>query len=246
MAKATGLEAGDAVVVTGASQGIGRAIALDLAARGAKLALWDVTADKCAETAAMCRKAGAQAIAAGVDVSDRDQVLAAAEKAAAAYGSIFGLVSNAGIFPRASILESTPQMWRDVLGVNLLGNVFCAQAVLPSMIAAKRGAIVTVASGRALQGTPRGAHYAASKAAIVSFTKLWMPQAAWAGVMPSPWATFVRMAVSAASRDSTSWTTPIPGAATTASTRNSSPAFCSAAVRLRRNFRAWKTSPPPF
>lgn len=171
MAKATGLEAGDAVVVTGASQGIGRAIALDLAARGAKLALWDVTADKCAETAAMCRKAGAQAIAAGVDVSDRDQVLAAAEKAAAAYGSIFGLVSNAGIFPRASILESTPQMWRDVLGVNLLGNVFCAQAVLPSMIAAKRGAIVTVASGRALQGTPRGAHYAASKAAIVSFTK---------------------------------------------------------------------------
>ena len=157
MAKATGLEAGDAVVVTGASQGIGRAIALDLAARGAKLALWDVTADKCAETAAMCRKAGAQAIAAGVDVSDRDQVLAAAEKAAAAYGSIFGLVSNAGIFPRASILESTPQMWRDVLGVNLLGNVFCAQAVLPSMIAAKRGAIVTVASGRALQGTPRSA-----------------------------------------------------------------------------------------
>ncbi len=171
MAQQNGFDAGDAIVVTGASQGIGRAIALDLAARGARLALWDVSAGPCAETAAICRKAGAEATSAVVDVSDREQVFAAADKVLDAFGTVFGLVSNAGIFPRASILESTPQMWREVLGVNLLGNVFCAQAFVPSMIKAKRGAIVTVASGRALQGTPRGAHYAASKAGIVSFTK---------------------------------------------------------------------------
>ena len=170
-AQPAGLRAGDAVVVTGASQGIGRAIALDLAARGAHLALWDINGEACAETAAFCRKAGAKAMHARVDVSDRDQVFAAAKAALDAYGTVFGLVSNAGIFPRASVLESTPEMWRQVLGVNLMGNVFGAQALAPGMIAAKRGAIVTVASGRALQGTPRGAHYAASKAGIVSFTK---------------------------------------------------------------------------
>lgn len=171
MPRSSGFQPGDAVVVTGAGQGIGRAVALDLAARSAGLALWDVSSDTCAETAALCRKAGAPTMVATVDVSNHDQVMAAARMAISTYGSIFGLFSNAGIFPRATILDSTPELWRQVLGVNLMGNVFCAQALAPAMIAAKRGAIITVASGRALEGTVRGAHYAASKAAIVSFTK---------------------------------------------------------------------------
>src|SRR5205814_5826211 len=87
------------------------------------------------------------------------------------FNGVFGLVNNAGIFPRASILNVTPEIWRSVLAVNLLGTVFCSQALARDMVARGRGVVVNIASGRALQGTPRGAHYAASKAGIVSFTK---------------------------------------------------------------------------
>jgi NAD(P)-dependent dehydrogenase (short-subunit alcohol dehydrogenase family) len=167
----SGLAENDAVVITGAAQGIGRAIALALAARSARLALWDVNEEGCAETAAACAAIGGEAIYGRVDVSDHDQVDAAAKVVGKNYGAVFGLVNNAGIFPRATILESTPNLWRSVLGVNLLGMVFCAQALVPAMIEQKRGVVVNLASGRALQGTPRGAHYAASKAGIVSLTK---------------------------------------------------------------------------
>jgi NAD(P)-dependent dehydrogenase (short-subunit alcohol dehydrogenase family) len=167
----TCLQPGDAVVVTGAAQGIGRAIALDLAHRQIRLALWDIDADGCARTAAACREIGVETVHSQVDMSDNNAVVLAADTSLKAFGSIFGLVSNAGIYPRASILDATPELWRMVLGVNLLGTVFAAKALAPAMIENKRGAIVNIASGRALQGTPRGAHYAASKAGIVSFTK---------------------------------------------------------------------------
>ena len=166
-----GLRAGDAVVVTGAAQGIGRAIALELARREARLILWDVADEGCAATAAECSKLGVEVVREKVDVGDPDQIAAAADAATRTFGPVFGLVNNAGIFPRAPILDATPELWRSVLGVNLLGTVFCTQALGREMVAQKRGAIVNIASGRALQGTPRGAHYAASKAAIVSFTK---------------------------------------------------------------------------
>jgi NAD(P)-dependent dehydrogenase (short-subunit alcohol dehydrogenase family) len=167
----SGLAKDDVVVVTGAAQGIGRAIALALAARSARLSLWDVNEERCAQTAAECSAMGAKAVSSRVDVSDESQVQSAGRMVLQTYGPVFGLVNNAGIFPRATILDSTPELWRSVLGVNLLGMVFCAQALVPSMITQRRGAVVNIASGRALQGTPRGAHYAASKTGIVSLTK---------------------------------------------------------------------------
>jgi 3-oxoacyl-[acyl-carrier protein] reductase len=161
----------DAVVITGGAQGIGKAIALQLARLGARIDVWDVASDGGAETVEACRKIGATAYARQIDISDHDQVEACARAAITDHGRIFGLVNNAGIFPRASILESKPTIWQTVLAVNLLGTVFCSQAIGRHMVEQGRGCIVNMASGRSLVGTSRGAHYAASKAAIVSFTK---------------------------------------------------------------------------
>lgn len=167
----TGLRTGDAIVITGAAQGIGRAIALELARKGARLVLWDVAEEGCAGTADTCARLGVEALWHRVDVADPDQVNAAAKAAVDTFGAVFGLVNNAAIFPRSLILDATPELWRSVLAINLLGTVFCSQALGREMVAQKRGVIVNIASGRALHGTPRGAHYAASKAGIVSFTK---------------------------------------------------------------------------
>lgn len=167
----SGFQKGDALVVTGAAQGIGRAIAVEMAKRGARLALWDVSDEGLAETSALCSALGATPLVAHVDVGDPARIAQAAAEAIAHFGGIFGLVNNAGIFPRVPIMDVTPETWRQVLGVNLIGTVFCSQAFARDMMTRGRGAIVNMASGRALQGTPRGAHYAASKAGIVSFTK---------------------------------------------------------------------------
>lgn len=166
-----GCQLGNAVVVTGAAQGIGRAIALALAERGLSLALWDIDGDGCSETAEACREFGGKVTSDCVDVSNQDDVQSSARSVLEHHQNVFALINNAGIFPRATILDAELDLWQKVLGVNLLGAVLCAKSFLPSMIANRRGVVVNIASGRALQGTPGGAHYACSKAAIISLTK---------------------------------------------------------------------------
>ncbi len=165
----SGLRTGDAIVVTGAAQGIGRAIAVELARRGAKLALWDVLDEGLAETERSC--VAAEVISRHVDVSDPGQIAQAAEEAIAHFNGVFGLVNNAGIFPRARALDMNLAEWEHVLRVNLTGTFACARSVAARMKEDGRGAIVNMASGRALAGAANGAHYAASKGGIIALTK---------------------------------------------------------------------------
>jgi NAD(P)-dependent dehydrogenase (short-subunit alcohol dehydrogenase family) len=159
------------VIVTGAAQGIGRAVALRLAAPGVHLALWDVKSDGVEQTAKLCREKGATSRPRTVNVSDADAIEAAVAAFEQDWGKPDGLVNNAGIFPRARALDMDLPEWDQVLRVNLTGTFVTARAVAARMKDLGHGAIVNTASGRALAGAANGAHYAASKGGIIALTK---------------------------------------------------------------------------
>lgn len=164
--------AGDVVVVTGAAQGIGRAIAVRLAQDGFRAAVWDVSEDGASETVRLCRDVGGEARSWRVDISSEPEVERGVHAVEEAFGvPVFGLVNNAGIWPRAPVLEMPLDVWERTLRVNLTGAFLCARALGRRMAQAGRGAIVNIASGRALQGAREGAAYAASKGGILALTK---------------------------------------------------------------------------
>lgn len=159
------------VVVTGAQQGIGAAVADAVAAAGADVVLNHFDDEKAiGEVAERCRSHGALVDVVQGDVSTRsgcEQIIAAAD----VLGGADGLVNNAGIFPRTPFLDLDDDDWDTVLDTNL-GSVFrCSQLVARGLVASKRsGSIVNLASIAAYRPSPRGSHYSASKAAIVGFT----------------------------------------------------------------------------
>ena len=158
-------------IVTGAAHGIGRAVALRLARSGAKVVAWDTEREGGEETIRECQKAGGEANFWTVDVGDEAQVNGAVAEVVERCGAPMRLVNNAGVFPRSNALDMGLAEWEMVFRVNLTGSFICARAVARHMIAAGGGAIVNTASGLALQGAVRGAHYASSKAGIIALTK---------------------------------------------------------------------------
>jgi len=154
-------------LVTGAAQGIGRAIAVGLASDGATVVCADlVSAEETAATAGN----GARAIA--LDVADAEAV-GEAMASLEATGGIDVLVNNAGIFPRSPALDMDEAEWDRVLAVNLKGTFLCARAAARLMRAQGRGGrIVNVTSGAAFVPSPQSAHYSASKAGVVALTRV--------------------------------------------------------------------------
>ena len=165
--------AGKVALVTGAQQGIGRAIATEFAASGADVAInWLDDEAAARAVAASVTGHNRRAVTIKADMAKLDEVREMVDAVVAEFGQIDILVNNAGVFPRVDFLDMTEVDWDFVHDVNLKGAVFCAQAAAKAMVAAGRpGSIVNLASGAAFRGSPRGVHYVASKGGIVSMTR---------------------------------------------------------------------------
>lgn len=158
-------------LVTGAAKGIGLATATWLAEAGASLLLTDLDDAGVASAKQDLRARGHRVEAMTVDVAAPGAAEALIERAIGAYGRLDVLVNNAGIFPFASALEVTPELWRRVLETNLSSAFFLAQAAARRMVKQGRGSIVNVASIDALHPSGGLTHYDASKGGMVMMTR---------------------------------------------------------------------------
>jgi NAD(P)-dependent dehydrogenase (short-subunit alcohol dehydrogenase family) len=158
-------------VVTGGASGIGLGVARHLAADGHSVAVVDQNGDAAERAAAELRAGGASALAATVDVTDRAAIDAALDSVHTELGAVGIMVTCAGIESFDEIGEITPDTWDRIIAVNLTGTFLCIQAVVPEMLTAKWGRVVTISSSSAQSGAPRMAHYVASKAGVIGLTK---------------------------------------------------------------------------
>ncbi len=162
---------GRVAIVTGASQGIGETIARELAAEGATVVLVDVQKDKLEAVAGSIRAAGGRAEARDADVGDAAAADGVAAAVAAAHGRIDHLVNNAGITRDTLLMRMKEEDWDAVLRVNLKGAFNFSRAVLRTMITARYGRIVNIASVAGQMGNAGQTNYAASKAGVIALAK---------------------------------------------------------------------------
>ncbi|MCW1428200.1 SDR family NAD(P)-dependent oxidoreductase [Novosphingobium sp. JCM 18896] len=170
---------GQVALVTGAGQNAGRAIALELARHNCGgVAVNDFVAERAEAVAAEIRATGVPAVAVPFDVSDLEAVRAAVAKATAELGPITVLVNNAGMAgpggslrPTLNFWEEDPEAWPRYLGTNLYGVLNCCHAIIPAMVEAKKGRIVTIVSDSGRTGEPKLAVYAAAKAGANGFVR---------------------------------------------------------------------------
>jgi 3-oxoacyl-[acyl-carrier protein] reductase len=158
-------------IVTGAGQGIGRAIALGMAREGASIFIADINVANAATVKQEITAQGGRAAALCSDISEEQSVRAMVDVALKEFQRIDILVNNAGIFPTSPVEEMQEEEWDRVIGTNLVGTFLCSKAVVPHLLAQRSGRIISLTSGRAFQGAKNGAHYAASKAGIIGFSK---------------------------------------------------------------------------
>ena len=166
-------------LVTGAGRGIGRAIALRLAADGLAVAVAARTADQVDDTV---RAAGRGALALVLDVTDAAAVAASVERTARELGPVDVLVNNAGLAESAPFVKTEPELWDRHFAVNVRAPYLLARAVLPGMLARRWGRVINVASLAGLFGSPYVTAYTASKHALVGFTRALATEVSGKGV----------------------------------------------------------------
>ena len=162
---------GRVAFITGASQGIGRECAIELAKAGARVIVGARQQDKLRQLVEEIRSAGGEADAAELDVSSRDSVKAAFQRAKELCQRVDILVNNAGITRDGLALRMSAENWDSVLETNLSGSFACIQAVLSGMVRARWGRIINISSVVGVSGNPGQANYVASKAGLIGLTK---------------------------------------------------------------------------
>ena len=158
-------------VITGAGQGIGRAIAIAFSMRDTRVVIADVDGPSASKVEREIQNLGKKALAIEADVSSERSVTLMIKRTLEVFGTIDVLVNNAGIYPASSIEELTHQSWDRVIGTNLTGPFLCSRAAVPIMLEQKKGRIINLSSTTAFRGAQNAPHYAASKAGIIGFTK---------------------------------------------------------------------------
>ena len=159
-------------LVTGASRGIGRAIAHRLAADGCAVAVnYASRADAAEEVVASITALGGTAVAVRADVANPSDVGEMFEMVERELGSVSVLVNNAGVTDDGLVLRMGPEQWDRVIATNLTSVYLCTRAALRAMVRARAGRIITISSVSGVSGNPGQANYAASKAGVIGFTK---------------------------------------------------------------------------
>ena len=162
---------GQRAIVTGAGRGIGRAVALALARRGAHVAIWEIDGDTGAATAQAVAALGVRGEAFAVDVARKSAVDEAMQAVLASFGGVEVLVNNAGWDRFIPFVETTEEFWDRVIAINYRSVLNCTRAVAGHMIAAGRGAIVNIASDAGRVGSSGEAVYSGAKGAVIAFSK---------------------------------------------------------------------------
>jgi NAD(P)-dependent dehydrogenase (short-subunit alcohol dehydrogenase family) len=162
---------GKTVAMTGGGGGLGRCYGVALAKAGAAIAVSDANLAAAEATANAIREAGGKAIAIQADVTKAAAFETLFDRAESELGPLDVLVNIAGIFPRVALVDMSEETWDQVIAVNLRSVFLGSRAAIRRMLPRGRGVVVSTASGTGIRGQPKGSAYAASKAAIIGFTR---------------------------------------------------------------------------
>ena len=172
---------GKVAVVTGAARGIGKETATRISKNGAKVALWDYDEKN---IQLLSKKIGNNSIPLKVDVSDENSVKNAAEIVRDKLGTPSLLVNCAGVAgDNATVADTDPNEWRRVININLTGTFLCCRELVSGMVNNNYGRIVNIASVAGKEGNPNAAHYSASKAGVITFTRSLAKEISSSGVI---------------------------------------------------------------
>jgi len=162
---------GKNALITGAAQGIGKAVAMGMAKEGANVAIADVNIESAQSTAQEVSALGVKSIALKLDVSNQENVINAFKTFTGEFGSLDILINNAGITRDGVLLRMKEEDWDAVLNINLKGSFLCSKEAIKIMGKQRFGKIISISSVVAFMGNPGQANYSSSKAALIGLTK---------------------------------------------------------------------------